>query len=121
MSAASKTRIEHALDLERNVVLSPLLGPDIWGAEVDVNLFRSEIKYHWKPIGGRAIFGGQVIGQALAAATRTVDAKMHVHSLHSYFVLAGNVDVPILYHVHRTRDGGQFPFEFFYLTYYAIL
>jgi len=82
--------------------------PPPFPQEIDANLFRSETKYHWKPLGGRAVFGGQVVGQALAAAARTVDQKQHVHSLHSYFLLPGNVDLPIVYHVERTRDGRSF-------------
>lgn len=52
--------------------------------------------------------GGQVVGQALAAATRTVPNTFHVHSLHSYFLLPGDSSVPILYHIARTRDGRSF-------------
>lgn len=54
------------------------------------------------------VFGGQVIGQALVAAQRTVDAERHVHSLHCYFMLAGDPHVPIIYQVDRPRDGGSF-------------
>jgi len=54
------------------------------------------------------VFGGQVIGQSLVAAQRTVDAERHVHSLHCYFMLAGDPHVPIVYQVDRLRDGGSF-------------
>jgi acyl-CoA thioesterase II len=54
------------------------------------------------------VFGGQVIGQALVAAQRTVDAARHVHSLHCYFMRPGDVRVPIVYQVERLRDGGSF-------------
>ena len=53
------------------------------------------------------MFGGQVIGQALVAATRTVDGR-HPHSLHCYFMLPGDPKVPIIYEVDRIRDGKSF-------------
>jgi acyl-CoA thioesterase-2 len=53
------------------------------------------------------VFGGQVLGQALVAATRTVDARI-CHSLHAYFLLPGDPKVPILYEVDRSRDGKSF-------------
>lgn len=54
------------------------------------------------------VFGGQVVGQALVAAQRTVEADRHVHSLHSYFMRPGNSSRPIVYQVERLRDGGSF-------------
>ncbi len=54
------------------------------------------------------VFGGQVAGQALVAAGRTVDPGRPVHSLHGYFVRPGAVGVPILYQVERVRDGRSF-------------
>ena len=54
------------------------------------------------------MFGGQVAGQALVAAARTVDADRHVHSLHAYFLRPGDPTVPILYEVDRIRDGRSF-------------
>lgn len=54
------------------------------------------------------VFGGQVAGQALVAATRTVEADRAVHSLHSYFIRAGDPTVPIVYMVERIRDGHSF-------------
>jgi acyl-CoA thioesterase-2 len=53
------------------------------------------------------VFGGQVIGQALVAATRTVEDRSP-HSLHAYFLLAGDPKVPIIYEVDRIRDGKSF-------------
>jgi acyl-CoA thioesterase-2 len=53
------------------------------------------------------VFGGQVIGQALVAAHRTVEGRP-AHSLHAYFLRAGDPTVPILYEVDRIRDGGSF-------------
>jgi acyl-CoA thioesterase len=55
--------------------------------EVDVGLFKS--KELWKPIGARGVFGGQVVAQSVNAALKTVPETYSVHSLHSYFVLAG--------------------------------
>ncbi|HTZ44084.1 MAG TPA: acyl-CoA thioesterase II [Jatrophihabitans sp.] len=54
------------------------------------------------------VFGGQVAGQALVAATRTVERERHVHSLHSYFIRPGDPAVPIVYLVERIRDGRSF-------------
>jgi len=54
------------------------------------------------------VFGGQVAGQALVAAGRTVPAERHVHSLHAYFIRGGDPSVPIVYQVDRARDGRSF-------------
>lgn len=54
------------------------------------------------------VYGGQVAAQALIAASRTVPEDFHVHSLHSYFLLAGDYNVPIIYDVERIRDGKSF-------------
>lgn len=54
------------------------------------------------------VFGGQVVGQALVAAQRTVQEGRFVHSLHGYFMLPGDPAVPILYDVDRIRDGASF-------------
>jgi acyl-CoA thioesterase-2 len=60
-------------------------------------------------VGWQRVFGGQVIGQALVAATRTVEEEgRYVHSLHAYFVRPGDPSVPILYDVENIRDGGSF-------------
>ncbi|MGB3302275.1 acyl-CoA thioesterase [Gordonia sp. (in: high G+C Gram-positive bacteria)] len=56
----------------------------------------------------RRTFGGQVAGQALVAATETVDPRFEVHSLHGYFLRAGNPDQPAIYLVDRIRDGRSF-------------
>ncbi len=58
--------------------------------------------------GWQRVFGGQVIGQALVAAQRTVPAERLVHSLHGYFMRPGDPTVPIIYEVDRIRDGGSF-------------
>jgi acyl-CoA thioesterase-2 len=59
-------------------------------------------------LGWRAIFGGQVLGQALSAAAQTVPPDRSVHSLHGYFLRAGSATRPILYDVERLRDGRSF-------------
>src|SRR5271154_3358737 len=53
------------------------------------------------------VFGGQVLGQALVAASRTVEGRV-CHSFHAYFLRAGDPKVPILYEVDRSRDGSSF-------------
>lgn len=58
-------------------------------------------------LGFPAVFGGQVLGQALMAASRTVEDRLP-HSLHAYFLRAGNPLEAIEYEVHRVRDGGSF-------------
>ncbi len=71
---------------------------------IEVNLFRGV-----SPDENRQrVFGGQVAGQALVAATRTVEPGRHVHSLHAYFLRPGDPTVPILYEVDRIRDGKSF-------------
>src|SRR5271168_2764297 len=54
------------------------------------------------------VFGGQVAGQALVAAGRTVPADRPVHSLHAYFIRPGDPSIPIVYTVDRVRDGRSF-------------
>lgn len=54
------------------------------------------------------VFGGQVLGQSLVAASRTVDSQRACHSFHAYFLRPGDPSVPILYTVDRSRDGGSF-------------
>jgi len=71
---------------------------------IEVNLFRGR-----SPDENRQrVFGGQVAGQALVAATRTVEADRFVHSLHAYFLRPGDPTAPILYEVDRIRDGRSF-------------
>ena len=59
-------------------------------------------------VGPQRVFGGQVAGQALVAAGRTVDPTRFVHSLHGYFVRPGDPTVPIRYQVENIRDGRSF-------------
>jgi acyl-CoA thioesterase-2 len=71
--------------------------------QLEVNLFRGQSKDLWGP----RVFGGQVIGQALVAAERTIEGRTP-HSLHAYFLLPGDSDAPIVYQVERVRDGKSF-------------
>jgi acyl-CoA thioesterase-2 len=59
-------------------------------------------------VGPQRVFGGQVAGQALVAASRTVHPERRVHSLHGYFVRPGDSTVPIMYEVEDVRDGRSF-------------
>lgn len=61
-----------------------------------------------RDIGTGRIYGGQVLAQALVAARRTVKDDRPVHSMHGYFILAGDLGVPVVYFVDRLRDGGSF-------------
>ena len=70
---------------------------------LELNLFRGPSR----DLGGRSVFGGQVIGQAMVAASRTVEGRTP-HSLHAYFLLPGDMAAPIVYEVDRIRDGGSF-------------
>jgi acyl-CoA thioesterase-2 len=71
--------------------------------QLEVNLFRG-----LSPDEDRQrVFGGQVAGQALVAAGRTVE-RGHVHSLHAYFLRPGDPKIPIIYDVDRIRDGRSF-------------
>ena len=58
--------------------------------------------------GWQRVYGGQVIGQALVAASRTVPEDRQAHSLHGYFLRPGDTTIPILYKVDRIRDGRSF-------------
>src|SRR6476620_2297108 len=68
------------------------------------NLFRGQSR----DIGTKYVFGGQVLGQALSAAQSTLQDARGAHSLHAYFLRAGDIEAPIVYNVDRTRDGGTF-------------
>ncbi len=71
--------------------------------QVEVNIFRGPSPKERS----QRVFGGQVLGQALVAATRTVEDRF-CHSLHAYFLRPGDPRVPILYEVDRSRDGRSF-------------
>ncbi len=72
--------------------------------QIDDNLFRGQ---NYQSPWGR-IFGGQVLAQALHAASQTVPVERCAHSMHGYFILAGDVSLPVIYQVERLRDGGSF-------------
>lgn len=87
MTAARLPELLKILDLER----------------IEDNLFRGDSR----DVGAPQVFGGQVLGQALVAASRTVEGRQ-VHSLHAYFLRRGDLSVPIIFEVDRSRDGGSF-------------
>lgn len=69
--------------------------------KLEENLFRGESQ----DLGLGLVFGGQVMGQAISAAKSTVLEDYRVHSFHSYFLLKGDTNLPIVYDVERIRDG----------------
>lgn len=78
---------------------------DIFDLEsIDQNIFRGK-SYD---LGLPNLFGGQVLGQALMAAAKTVEPERIAHSCHAYFLRAGDADAPVVYEVNRIRDGGSF-------------
>lgn len=72
--------------------------------QIDKNIFRGTSH----DIGSPNVYGGQVLSQALNAAIISVPEDRFVHSLHSYFILPGRLDVPIIFQVSTIRDGGSF-------------
>ncbi len=70
---------------------------------IEKNIFRGQSR----DIGSKRVFGGQVLGQALTAASYTVTDRQ-AHSLHAYFLRPGDVQAPIIYEVERARDGSSF-------------
>jgi acyl-CoA thioesterase-2 len=72
--------------------------------QLDLNLFRSTVN---QPNINNALFGGQMLGQGLKAAALTIQDRTP-HSLHAYFLLAGDRELPVIYDVEPTRDGGSF-------------
>jgi acyl-CoA thioesterase-2 len=90
-NAQTGSALEHLLSI---LDLEPL----------EENLFRGRSPQH----GWQRVYGGQVLGQALVAAVRTVPPERVAHSLHGYFLLPGDPARPIVYSVERVRDGGSF-------------
>jgi acyl-CoA thioesterase-2 len=88
MNSASVKELINLLDLE----------------EIEKNHYRATSPSE----GWQRVYGGQVIGQALVAASRTVPEDRHAHSLHGYFLRPGDTTIPILYKVDRIRDGRSF-------------
>jgi len=71
--------------------------------QLEDNLFRGGSR----KLGGKSIFGGQVLGQALVAADQTIEGRL-AHSLHAYFLRPGDPDLSVIYKVERLRDGRSF-------------
>ncbi len=71
---------------------------------IEHNIYRGSNR----DIGTGRIYGGQVLAQALVAASRTVDEDRPIHSMHGYFILPGDLAAPVVYFVDRLRDGGSF-------------
>ncbi|KRW58478.1 acyl-CoA thioesterase II [Pseudomonas sp. TTU2014-080ASC] len=71
---------------------------------IEENLFRGVSQ----DLGFRQLFGGQVLGQCVSAASQTVTPERHVHSMHGYFLRPGDATLPVVYQVDRVRDGGTF-------------
>src|SRR5690606_15588147 len=72
--------------------------------QLEQNLFRGQSPQE----GWQRVYGGQVLGQALVAAGRTVSEERTAHSMHGYFLLPGDPTHPIIYEVERIRDGSSF-------------
>ncbi|MCK5542260.1 MAG: acyl-CoA thioesterase II [Desulfobacterales bacterium] len=72
--------------------------------KIEENIFRGESQ----DLGFGNVFGGQVVGQALSATSRTIASGFQAHSLHGYFMLAGDASKPIVYTVDCIRDGKSF-------------
>jgi acyl-CoA thioesterase-2 len=72
--------------------------------KIEQGLYRGQ---SWD-LGFRALFGGQVLGQSIAAAYKTVEDGRIIHSLHSYFLLPGDAQKPVIYDIENVRDGRSF-------------
>ena len=72
--------------------------------KIEENTFRGNSR----DIGTGMVFGGQVLGQAISAAQKTVAEDRKIHSAHAYFLRAGDYNLPIMYSVDRTRDGRSY-------------
>jgi acyl-CoA thioesterase-2 len=71
---------------------------------IEESIFRGKSQ----DLGFGNLFGGQVLGQSLSAATQTIDPERHVHSLHAYFLRPGDPTRDIVFNVENLRDGGSF-------------
>lgn len=76
--------------------------------EVDTDVFCGSKDDLFKPPGARGVFGGQTISQSLHAAILSAPNDFAVHSMHGYFLLAGDADRNVLFHVERVREGKSF-------------
>ena len=86
--------MEHVRELEELLELE----------QIEVNIFRGQ---NFKTPWGR-VFGGQVLAQSVNAAYRSVPEDRFMHSMHAYFILGGDISMPIIYNVDIVRDGGSF-------------
>ena len=100
--------LKHRDLADLNMSLKPLIADALEIESIEVDTFVAPKNKLWKPPAGRGVFGGQVIGQALAAATETVPKQFLVHSFHSYFLRPGDSSQPIVYKVKRERNGTSF-------------
>eukprot|EP00924_Labyrinthula_sp_SR-Ha-C_P001693 snap_masked-scaffold_18-processed-gene-6.54-mRNA-1 protein AED:0.21 eAED:0.24 QI:0/-1/0/1/-1/1/1/0/342 len=91
---------------------SPLSPPKVFTEiklqKLDDNLFLAPKEALWRPSQARSVYGGQVIGQAIAAASATVPFEKKLHSTHCYFLRGGKIDSNIIYIVLKLRDGYSF-------------
>ncbi|EXK80750.1 hypothetical protein FOQG_14783 [Fusarium oxysporum f. sp. raphani 54005] len=68
----------------------------------------TNIFQQWQPPASRGIYGGALIALCLSAAQKTVSGDFHIHSCHCFFLLAGPIDIRVIFHVERIRDGTTF-------------
>ncbi|KIW04887.1 acyl-CoA thioesterase II [Verruconis gallopava] len=94
------TTPEHRAPIENILELTHL-------KDIDPDLY-TNTRPLWHPPGARGIYGGAVIAQCLAAGQHTVAKNFYVHSMHCYFVMAGDAKMPIIYHVEHVREGRSF-------------
>jgi len=110
MTHADEARIRARYNRPPHVETVPMTSPvseliELLTLErLEDNLFRGQSR----DIGTKYVFGGQVLGQALSATQATLESERTAHSLHAYFLRAGDIEHPIIYSVDRTRDGGSF-------------
>ncbi|KAF2083942.1 Thioesterase/thiol ester dehydrase-isomerase [Saccharata proteae CBS 121410] len=76
-------------------------------SDIDPDLF-TNTQPLWHPPNARGLYGGCMIAQCLGAAQRTVPDDFTVHSMHCYFVLAGDSAIPVIYHVEHVREGRSY-------------
>ncbi|KAL8770982.1 MAG: hypothetical protein Q9209_003401 [Squamulea sp. 1 TL-2023] len=109
---------EKVLEVARKVTarLCELYIRTSYGGRIAIADIFTNTRELWHPPGARGVYGGAVIAQCLSAAQQTIpppssvngNAVFLIHSMHCYFVLAGDSAIPILYHVERVRDGKSF-------------
>lgn len=97
-----REKLAHSEPLQTAAMEKLLSTLDLENLEVD--LFRGNSPQ----VGWQRVFGGQVLGQAVIAAQRTVDEGRFIHSVHAYFIRPGDPSIPIIYEVERIRDGSSF-------------